>query len=409
MRATLALAWRNLLRKKGRSAVSTGAVAVVVFLTLLYFGLTGALQNGMYDNLTASTGHLQVRAEGYRELRGFSDLLLRDAGALRARLEAAAPENTDLVPALSVPGLLEGNARSRGVVLEGVSRAPALEARYAERTLAEGRLPEENDLEGIALNESLARSLAVGLGDAVYVYAPGTEGYGAAAYTVVGLLKGPGGAPVAEVSLAAAQELAAPDAVTRMELHLEGFGRTDDATLPGLQQALAASLGGALSVETWRELNPSVAGYLDIIPATTSVVTGIFFVLAGLLVTNTVYLSVIERVREFGVIKALGTPRRRVLGMVLTESLFLCGSGALVGAALGLAVVGIMAQGFSFPPAYTELLGDTGFPEVLYATLTPMQVAVATLFTVLTGVLAALLPALTALRLEPVEAMRFSA
>lgn len=409
MRGALSLAWRNLLRKRGRSAVSAGAVAVVVFLTLVYFGLAGALQNGMFENLTASTGHLQVRAEGYRDLRDFSDLLLRDAGALRARLEAEAPENTQFVAALSVPGLLEGEGRSRGVVLEGVSRAPALQERYAERTLAEGRLPAEGDLGGAALSQGLARALAVGLGDTVYVYAPGTEGYGAAAYTVVGLLNVPGGAPVAQVSLAAAQELAAPDAASRFELHLEGFGRTDDATLPALQGALAANLGDGLSVETWREINPSIAGYLDIVPATTSVVTGIFFILAGLLVTNTVYLSVIERVREFGVIKALGAPRRRVLGMVLAESLILCGSGAFMGAALGLAVVAVMAQGFSFPPAYTELLGDTGFPEVLYATLTPTQVAVATLFTTLTGVLAALLPALTALRLEPVEAMRFSA
>ncbi|ADI14295.1 ABC transporter permease [Truepera radiovictrix] len=409
MRGTLELAWRNLLRKRGRSAVSAGAVAVVVFLTLIYFGLAGALQNGMYDNLTASTGHLQVRAANYRELRAFSDLLLRDAGALRARLEAEAPENAQLVAALSVPGLVEGDGRSRGVVLEGVSRAPGLQARYTARALAAGRLPAEDDLTGVALSQSLARALAVGLGGTVYVYAPGTEGYGAAAYTVVGLLEIPGGAPVAEVSLAAAQELAAPDAVTRMELHLADFGRSDDPTLPALQAALGERLGDGVSLPTWRELNPGVAAYLDIIPATTSVVTLVFFVLAGLLVTNTVYLSVIERVREFGVIKALGAPRGRVLGMVLAESLILCGFGALAGAALGLGVVGVMAQGFSFPPAYTELLGDAGLPEVLYATLTPTQVAVATLFTVLTGVCAALLPAFTALRLEPVEAMRFSA
>ncbi len=404
----LTLAWRNLRRRRGRSLLTSGAVGVVLLLTLVYFGFGGAATNGVYQNLTETSGHLQVRVAGYRDLRSFSDLLIRDPARVREGLRTDAP-NAEVVAVLEVPGLLEGDGRSRGVLLQGVDQPPAMRERYAETNLAEGRLPGPNDLESVALSRGLARALGVGVGETVYLYAPGTEGFGAAAYTVVGLLGLPGGVQVARTSLAAAQELAAPGAVSRLEVHLAYRQLADDHLLPDVRAGLSAELGGAYSVETWAEVNPALATYLNSIGPSTVVVTGIFFVLAGLLVTNTVYLSVIERVREFGVIRALGAGRGRVVGMVVTESLVLCGVGAALGAAVGLGVVGLLSRGFSFPPQLAELYAESGLPTVLYASVSPGQLLTAVLFTVLTGVLAALFPALTAARLEPTEAMRFTA
>ncbi len=100
--------------------------------------------------------------------------------------------DAEVVAVLEVPGLLESDGRSRGVVLQGVGQLDALREQYARDTLAEGRLPEPGDLEGVALSRGLARALGVGMGNTVYMYAPGTEGYGASAYTVVGLLDLPG-------------------------------------------------------------------------------------------------------------------------------------------------------------------------------------------------------------------------
>jgi ABC-type antimicrobial peptide transport system permease subunit len=67
-----------------------------------------------------------------------------------------------------------------------------------------------------------------------------------------------------------------------------------------------------------------------------------------------------------------------------------------------------MAQGFTFP-GMEELFVEYGLPATLYASISPDQIVITVVFTVLTGILAALFPAFTAARLEPVEAMRFSA
>ena len=144
------LAWRNIWRKKWRSLFTMGAVALVVILTLVYFGIGGAARNALYQSLTESSGHLQVRVEGYRHLREFSDLLIRNADEVRNTLETSTA-NAWIAEILEVPGLIEGDERSRGIVVQGVSRPDAPQARYAEDNLIEGRLPVGDDVESIAL------------------------------------------------------------------------------------------------------------------------------------------------------------------------------------------------------------------------------------------------------------------
>lgn len=404
----LTLAWRNIWRKRWRSLFTSGAVAVVVLLTTLNFGLVGAFENGMYSRLTETSGHLQVHVTDYRDLRAFSDLLIRDAESVQQQIETRYPE-AEIVTTLEAPGLLEGAGRSRGVLLMGAEQSPAIRERFIEDSLQSGVLPETGDLESIALSSRLAHALQVDLGDTVYLYAPGTEGYGAAAYTVTGLLDTPG-MQMAFVSLAAAQEVAAPDAVTRMEIHLPGFNRLDDDdALPAIRDELNTLLDDAYIVETWREVNPGMAAYLELMGPSTTISSAIFFILAGLLVLNTVYLSIIERIREFGVIMALGAGRLKVIGMVFAESVLLCTVGALVGIGLGLGIVAAMARGFSFPGPLAELYAESGIPTVLYASIDPTSVLITALFALATGIIAALIPAFSAARLEPVEAMRFTA
>ncbi len=422
------LAWRNIWRKKWRSALTAVAIALVVLLTLVYFGLVGSSQNGAYQNITQNSGHMQVHVAGYRDIRDFDDLLINDAAQLEASLleaisasgEVDTERNSELIAnpqvstVLEVPGLLEGDGRSRGVVLRGIDQPDTVRQRYAAENLTAGTLPAAGDIESIALGDKLATALDVAIGDTVYMYAPGTEGYGAAAFTVTGILNVAGAEGVAISSLLAAQDVGAPGDASRFEIYFPNMRRySDDAILPQLKTAIVDNLAAEINVdnyqiETWREVNSSIAGYLDSFEGITWVYTAIFFVLAGLLVMNTVYLSVIERIKEFGVMMALGLKGRKLLRMVVSESLFICGVGAVVGSAVGSLVLWRMAQGFTFP-GMEELFTEFGLPSVLYASITVEQIVTTMLFTIITGILAALFPAFTAARLEPVEAMRFTA
>lgn len=404
------LSWRNIWRHRSRSLMTAGAVGLAVFFTLVYLSFLGAMENAIYNSLTASVGHLQVRVEGYREKREFRDLLIANAAKVEAQL--AQKTQAGRVIALEIPALVASETRSRGVLLVGDQRPPELRARFIQQHLLEGALPQMDDLEGIALGQALAKALKLRLGDPVYVYAPGTEGRGAAAYRLVGLLRFPDialEARSAYLSLAAAQELAAPGSATRIELHFPFTRYAQDAQLGPLQTQLAQQLGPGLSLESWKQASPAIAQIFDLLTPLVLIFAALFFGLAGLLVLNTIYLSLLERTRELGVMASLGAGPAQVTRMVALESMLLCSSGASVGGALGLLSIAALSGGLPLEALFGEVGRAFGLPDKVYLSLRAWDIPITLGFTLATGLLAAWWPARVAARLEPVEAMRFSA
>lgn len=406
------LAWRNLWRQRNRSLVTLGVVALVVTTTLLFFALGEAFKNGMFQVLTDEAGHLAVTSASARQAREFDALLIRDAAQVEQIVRDEVGEG-GLAVLLEIPALASSGNRSRGVQVVGMRQSEELRRRFNEEYLTEGRLPAPGSFDEIVLGRALARALRVEPGDVVYLFAPGTEGIGAAAYTLVGLLDFTVSsleARVAYVSLEAAQELAAPGAATRFQVHLPGLRRlSDEGQVLQVRDRLAARVGAEVRVEGWREADPSVANLLDVIDPMMLVMNLLGFILAGLLVVNTVYLSLVERIREFGVIIAVGADRWKVMRMVIAESLVLVGAGSALGGGVGLAVIARLARGFSFPLGLAETYAEFGIPTVMYAGLSLEQFLVTVALAVGTALAAALWPAWLAGRLQPVEAMRYVA
>jgi ABC-type lipoprotein release transport system permease subunit len=404
----LAMAWRDLLRQGRRSLIAAVAVALVVFMAILVYAMGGAMKNSIYQDLTEAAGHVQIHPAGYRDAQAWEDGLMPSDGELSRALQARAPD-ADVVSALVVPALVAGEDRSRGVAIRGEDRSERLERAFVEEHLADGRGLTAGATGEILLGASLAQALEVSLGDPVYVYAPGGEGFGAAAYELVGLLDfDDPSREIAEVeiTLAAAQDLAAPGRLAYVGLHLPD-ARTvaSDPDTRALAAQLAGDLGPAYQVEHWRELDPGLVAMIDFLMPIMVVYSAIFFILAGLLVLNTIYLSTLERVREFGVVLALGARGRDIVRIVTTESLIVCLGGAVVGLAAGLSLVAVLSDGFRFP-GMDSLMAEVGMNPVMYPSLEPWQIAVAVGFAILTGVAAAAGPARMAARIAPAEAMR---
>ena len=408
----IALAWRNLWRQKQRSLISLLAVAIVVLFATVIYSFGGAITNGMYGDLTQQVGNAQLRPEGYRDARNFDERLLKDASSLRKTVAQTLPDAV-VVGALQVPGLVAGETRSRGLAVQGQDWPDLLKKDFLSDHLAKGTFVAGGNVTGIMLGRALATALKVGLGDDVYVYAPGTGGYGAAAYTVEGLLKFDDPAQeisAAYLSLPAAQELAAPNGLSRLELHFPSIHTlAQDSQTAGELTRLRNALPQGVSVETWRQLDPSLATLVNFLTPVLVVTSLIFFVLAGLLVLNTVYLSTLERVREFGVIISLGARGRQIMGMVTLESLLMCLFGAALGLAFGLGFVALGRNGLTLPGYTKALLAEVGLPNVFYLSIEWWQVLLAVGFAVLTAFFAAFGPARMAANIEPAEAMRYTA
>ncbi|MFC3860853.1 ABC transporter permease [Deinococcus antarcticus] len=410
------LAWRNIWRQRRRSLLSAGVVAVAVFFSLVFSGMVGAFSNAQYIGITRSVGHLSLRVKGDQEPgTTFQDSVIQRVPSVRSQLDRVGlPPDAETVTTLEVPVLLAGERRSRGVMLLG-NDAPVPAGKTAPvGDLKAGRLPNRSEGDAIALGAVLARALDVNVGGSVYAYAPGTSGMGQAVYRVVGLISVPDSGSegkIAYLPLSAAQALAAPDGASRVDIHLPALTHaSDDAKVTALRDTLAASKGLDYRIQTWREAYPALAGLVSQMRPMTQVFSALFFVLAGLLVVNTIYLSLLERTRELGVIVALGATPSKVTRMILLESLLLCGVGAVIGLLLGLGVILATSQGIpstAIPSAQVMQGASGGLPETLYPSLLPGDVIFTLAFTLLTALLSAWWPARLASRLEPVDAMRF--
>ncbi len=406
----IALAWRNLWRQPRRSLTALGAVAVVVAFSTLYYGIGGAVGNSLYTQLTGSGGQVQVHAADYRNVRDFSGTLIPDADRVNGLITTHAGSG-EVVGVLDVPALLIHGDRSRALALQGSDWPAGVRRAYLSTNPLTGTFVTPGDSDSIVLGTSLARALGVGIGDRVDVYAPGTEGFGAASYAVTGLvdvIDPAAQARTALVSLGAAQALAAPDAVSRFEVHFPDVKRVVDDGVSGSVAAELTPQLPKLQVETWRQLSPGLVKLLNAFGPMLAVITLIFYVLAGLLVVNTIYLGLIERVREFGVLISLGMSGRAMMALVTLESVLLCAAGAAVGAAIGTAGVAVLGRGFTIP-GFQQYMASFGMDPMFYPSVTAAQVLQAVGFALATGVLAALWPASLAARLEPAEAMRFAA
>jgi putative ABC transport system permease protein len=131
----------------------------------------------------------------------------------------------------------------------------------------------------------------------------------------------------------------------------------------------------------------------------------VVFLIVGLGVFNAMAMAVFERTRELGVLAALGTRPRRILALVMLESLW----QGLLGFVVGVALAAAILYGIGTVDLGAQMGGDVmgvRMPSNLVLRLFPGSLVSAAVTAFFTALLGAIIPALRAMRLKPVEALR---
>jgi len=182
--------------------------------------------------------------------------------------------------------------------------------------------------------------------------------------------------------------------------------------ISGKEEALAADrLTAAIAddtcrVETWQQLLPMMKAYLEMSGFFLYIWYFVVFVAMGFGIVNTTLMAIFERMREFGLMKALGMRPFQIIKGVVTETFFLLVLGILTGNILGfLSVAAIAKNGIdlSVLAAGVEMWG---IPRKLYPEIWVQDIAVAGLVVLILGLLVSLYPAFKAARFTPIQAMR---
>lgn len=413
MGTLILMAWRNLLRGWRRSAVVLVAIGVGLAACLLLVGWSHGFVRQMADNAVSTRlADLAVHAQGYRKNPDVQRNLPDGAREIVAALERFPGAHAS--PRLVGDGLLQSARRSSRVVLVGVD--PLREARVSivEKSLVEGRMPTPANpaltrrLPGIAIGAAMAERLRVKVGDKVVVHAPGEEGLGA--FRVSGIFRTSSSEfdrSTAFVRLEEAQRLLAlPDRVTEVAVALD-----DRDTLLSVRERAAAELAGAhpelaLEVLTWQEREPRMAAMLDLMASTAWVLYAAVFVAMAFGIANSLLMMVYERIREFGMLRALGLSARGLLALVLLESILMTAIGTAIGLAIGVPIVLWLGYAGIDMSRFADGMTEFGVGTHVYTQLEWSDVTLPVAVAFATAILAALWPAWKAVRLRPAEAIR---
>lgn len=403
------VAWRNLWRHRRRSLITATAMAVGVAMCMA----TMCFQDGMFDLMfdvmvEQQLGHAQVHHPAYPGKRVLQDTVPH-ADATLAALEAV-PGTEAVAGRLQGFALLGGADKTTGALLVGLDPARERRVSKIEGRVRAGRFLADAAAGEIVLGEKLAEELRVGVGGEVVAVTQSADGsLGNALYTVVGTAR-TGNAQLdrggAWLHLADAQSLLVlPD-----EVHAVTVLTTDaDAVDAWVARARAAVGSDTVEVQSWSEASPQSAQMLAMQDFAAVIVLGIVFGAAGFGVLNTMMMSVFERTRELGVLKALGLRPARMVALVLVESVLLATLSAAIGLTLGgLLDAWLVTKGLDFSASLEDGFSMSGIviDPVVKGTVHADTIVeiVAALYVV--SLLASLWPGVRAARLEPVAALR---
>jgi putative ABC transport system permease protein len=272
--------------------------------------------------------------------------------------------------------------------------------------VAQGEWLEDDRPKEVVIGRRLAQTLMVEPGDELVALSQAADGSIANdLYRVRGVLKGVSDATdrtgVFMTAKAFRDFFAMPEGAHQIIIR-----RPQDLDLGQARQEIQEIAAG-LDVQTWRDLMPTIASMLDSVRGLMIVVFFIIYIAIGILILNAMLMAVFERIREIGVLKALGFGPARVFGLIVAESSIQTGLAVLLGLALSL-------PGLWFLIEKGIDMGTLGGMSVMGLALDPVWRAVVTnntftlpvviLLVIVT--LAVVYPALKAAWIRPVEAMK---
>ncbi len=307
---------------------------------------------------------------------------------------------------IHLTGLVSSPNMSLGALICGVE--PDKERLITDMSsyIVEGKYLEPGT-KGIVMGRKIANRLDVRLGEKVVLMAQAADGsMGAEAFRLVGIHETGSESfdgQMVWVSLSAMQELLGrPGEANQLAAKLKNIDQADAAAAD-----LDAQLGpGNIGAMSWKRIDKEIIGIQAFQNGLLTIVLGVVFSIVALGILNTQLMSLFERVREFGVLMAMGARPRWIVRLLIVESALLGLVGTAFGLAVGATLIGHFGRhGLALPvgDAFKYFLP---FPSVIFLRPSWKMHAFACATVFLVTLLATLPPALRAGRLKPSEALR---
>jgi len=406
------MAWRNLWRSRRRTLITAFSIAFTFFLAVIVIGMNDGSWGGVIDTAARiGGGHVTVQHPEYLD----EPTLSRTVKGTSSKIERLRrlPHVVDALPRITGQAMLSTAADSFGAgfiaydpAVEGPATLSILEA------VTEGELLESASDGGIILGDRLARNLGARLGSkVVYTLTDRTGDIVSGLARVSALVHT--GSPAVDLGLcflpidAMRRTLGyAPDEASQVAVFLDDQRRSD-----AMVAAVAATLEDGSVALSWKETHPDLSSFILMKRGGGTFFAALILVLCAAGIFNTLFVSVMERMREFGILLAIGFSPGMLVALVLWESLWLGLVGLAGGAALTaypyhyLATTGLDVSEV-YAGAQSADVAGVAMSLVIRIGLYPQNLATIALVALMATLAAGLYPAYRAAAARPVETIR---
>lgn len=398
------MAFRNIFRQRRRSLLT--GLTMIGGLVLL--SLSIALSEGTYSRIIDTftrlyTGHVQIHKQGYLDKPSLYNTI-DDYKDLCQKL-GTEPNVLSWTPRLQSVALAFIGPKTAGARIIGIE--PEMEQRTT--TLAykvkEGSFLNSEPDNTVMIGSNLAKVIGARVGDEMVLVGQAADGSIANdIFTVCGII-GKGGNSYERMNcymhLRSAQNFLVLDGrIHEIALVARSYKQSLLVT-DNLRRILADP---ELDIQPWQEVEKQFFKSMQADVQGMWITLLIIMIIVGIGVLNTVLMTILERTREFGVLKALGTRPAQVFKLIVLETAFLSIIAALAGLLISLPVNLYFSRfGLDYPAPI-----DIGGIEIatLQASITVRSLCLPVAITIFTALLVSILPAVRAARVVPMKAMR---
>ena len=399
------MSWRNLWRNSTRTNVTITAVALCIAILIIFQSLIiGLIGKAVYNTTNLVIGEVQIHAAGYLDDRSIYKSL-KNVEEIRV---VAQENNIGMVERSYGFGLISSGTKSAGTQFWGID--PESELKYFDfaNHIDEGNFLTKTSLKKVVLGNKLARSLAAELGTELVIFVQGADGsLGNELFYVTGIL----GNVADNIDRGAAIILRDDFDIlfsTNNFIHEIALNSKGKLEAEEIQKLMSVKATGA-AVETWKELMPTIAIMTEKMSVFMLTMFSLIFTIAASLgVMNTLVMSTYDRMKEFGIIRAIGATPWLIIRQVSLEAILLTFLASIIGTVIGLSIaIYLQVYGIDISGKGNLAFGGIVFDPIWRASVSLKSVFLPVVLMMLTSIVASIYPASIAARIKPVEAIHY--
>jgi ABC-type lipoprotein release transport system permease subunit len=401
--AMFTLAWRNLWRNHRRTTIMLAAITVgvwaMIFMTAL---MRGMVDDMLLNGIRSLPGEVQIHHPLYRDDPSINNSIPAPSGELLDALQI--PEVVAWTSRVRVSAVIQSERDSRGIVLLGVEPASEIAVSFDSDSIIEGRFLEDSNDRGLVIGAKMAEHLETRLGKRVVVMSQDPDNnISDRGFRVVGIYK---------AKLASLEETfvyAGRDTIQKL-LNLENMVseiaitgedyRNVERWYPQIKKAA----GESVDTLPWYEANAYLGSMMAMMDGFVLVWIIVIFLALSFGLVNTLVMAVFERIREIGLMQALGMRPTMILYQILLESFLLLFIGLLIGNVLAVATIIPLQSGIDIS-AVAKGMEMMGSSSMLYPALKIEDIVLANVIVIILGLLTSILPAWRAASYDPIKAL----